>query len=209
MFLICNELIIELIRALVQCLAYGIQSSVSIRRQIVGFAEDIDIYFNMHPVVCLVVIGHFLECCVLYVDRIEYVYVFIIEQFEYLIRCKLLMALVRDAFHHIADFFPHFYWKHISEILFEDVCYTALSGLTVYAYDICFIFSSHIMRIDRKIRHAPSFQIVILSEVHSLCYGILMGSGECSKYQLATIRLARRYFEIREFFEHLHYVRHI
>ena len=110
------------------------------------------------------------------------------EQTEDLVRMKLFVLVIGHCFGCIAHSLAHFRRKVQAKLCLQYIAYTALSGLAVDTDNICVVVSSHICRIDRQIRNSPVLQISVLSPVHTLCDGILMRSGKCSKYKSSTVR---------------------
>ena len=97
--------------------------------------------------------------------------------FEYAvdqIRCKLFVSLVGYIFDKISYLFAHLLRQTDTEALFQDIVYTAFSGLAVDSDYVRIISSANILRIDRKIRNAPFIQVMLFSPCHSFCDRILM-----------------------------------
>src|SRR5699024_522239 len=69
----------------------------------------------------------------------------------------------------------------------QDISHTALAGLAVDTDNICVIISSQVCRINGKIWHSPMIRLFLLQPVHTFCNGILVRTGECSKYQSAAV----------------------
>ena len=68
-----------------------------------------------------------------------------------------------------------------SMALLQDVVYAAFSRLAVNTDDVGIVFSSHILRIDRKIRDRPFVTLLLLSPCHPLGDGILVGANAVVK----------------------------
>ena len=118
---------------------------------------------------------------------LNYIFIGSLKQSEDFIRMKLFMQMIRYSFGCITHSLPHFRWKIQTILGFQDIAYAAFSGLAVNTDNICIIITSHICRINRQIRHCPMVRIFFLDPVHSFCNGILMGSGECSKYKCSAV----------------------
>ena len=100
------------------------------------------------------------------------------------------MLLVGYVFHRVAHLFPHGIRKRYAEILFQNIIDAALAGLAVYADHIGIVRPSHILRIHREIGNAPDPEIFVLTPLHSLGDGILVGTREGREHQVSGIWLA-------------------
>ena len=111
------------------------------------------------------------------------------ELFHDLIRRNLTLLLC-DLLDHIRELLVHAAWKLESKEAVHNESNTALSGLAVDT-DHRLVLSSDIGRIDRQIRNLPDLALSFHKRMHSLVDSILMGTGECSKYQLSSVRMTR------------------
>ena len=84
------------------------------------------------------------------------------------------MRLIRHVFHQISHFLAHLLRKVDPMTLLQDIVDAALTGLAVDTDHIRIVSSSHILRIDRKVRNRPCIAFLLLSPGHSLGNGILM-----------------------------------
>ena len=69
--------------------------------------------------------------------------------------------------------------------------YAALAGLAVDSYN-GLVLPADIAGIDGKVRHLPVLPVPLVKSLHALVDGILMGTGKCSKHQLARIGMSGR-----------------
>ena len=99
----------------------------------------------------------------------------------------LLLGYLLD---NICKLFVHRLWQLEAKISIHNESDTALAGLGIDTHD-GLVLPSDIGRIDRQIRNLPDFALSLLHCLHALVDRILMGTGECGKYQLAGIRMSR------------------
>ena len=101
-----------------------------------------------------------------------------------------LALFLRNPLDNICKFLVHSLWKTESVEAVHDKGNPALAGLAVDAH-YRLVFPADIARIDRKVRHFPYAVCPLCKSLHSFVNGILMGTGECGKYQLSCIRMSR------------------
>ena len=99
--------------------------------------------------------------------------------------------LLCDLLDHIRELFVHAAWKLESKEAVHNESNTALSGLAVDT-DHRLVLSSDIGR-DRLGRYGTCQISLFLSISACIPFvdSILMGTGECSKYQLSSVRMTR------------------
>ena len=146
-----------------------------------------------------------------FIDAVWFCNIFkgLFEQIENFVRMKLFMLVIRNSFCGISHCLTHFRRKVKTEFGLKDISYAAFTGLAVDADNICVIISSHICRIDRKIRNIPVIRILVISPVHTLGNCILMRAGKCGKYKCTTVRTSFAYFHSGTFFIYFTDMRHI
>ena len=208
MLRVSDEFIIKGVWRLLKRIADSVKTSIADCLEFVFFISYTHFNFNNHTIVRLE-IRCLPEGGIRYIYRIEHIDIFLCKRLIYFNRRKLLVLSVGNILYHISDFFSHLLRYCISEVLFQNICYTALAGLAVDSDNIRLVFSSHILRIDRQIRHSPFVQLLVLSPFHTLGDSILVRTRERREHQLTAIRLSRVHLEVSVLFINLHNFRHI
>ena len=129
---------------------------------------------------------------VAFIDREDsfVIYIMIFKNVVYPVRSQLLVCFIGYIFYHVADFFTHFFRNADAKVLLQNVAYTAFSWLAVDTDNIFIVSSSDVLRIDWQIRYGPVISFFRFTPCHTFCDGILMGAGECGKYQISCIWLS-------------------
>ena len=183
MLLIDLEVEVESV-ILLQCICDGVQTAVSGSHDFLRFplvlrgdrGDDSVVLLEVH-----------LRNAVRTVDVFEAVD----EQLEDLVRCKLSVFVVGFGLDRVADSLAHKLRQPEPEVMFQDKCDSALSGLAVDADHVSVIVAADVGRINRNIRHGPGIESVLRVILHPLRDRILMGSGEGCKYKRAAVRASR------------------
>ena len=142
-------------------------------------------------------------------DRIADIHIILHKDLFDLVRTQFLLLVIRHALHHIAYILAHLRRKIEAELLLHDEADPALAGLAVDTDHISIVLSSHILRIERKIRNRPQIGIPVCPVFHTLRDRILMRAGECGKYQLTRIRSSLVYMHSGHTLIHLGKLRNI
>ena len=108
------------------------------------------------------------------VERRIYINVLVREYVKHLCGRELLVRVIGYALDRVSNSLAHLGRKHVTKIMLEQISYAALAGLRIDADNVGLVFSSNVLRIDRKIRNGPIAAGVILAPLHSLCDSILM-----------------------------------
>ena len=109
---------------------------------------------------------------------------------ELYLRKNYMITPAVSSLDHIGKLLVHALRKLEAVESIHNKGYAALSGLTVDTDDRL-VLSSDIAWIDRQIRNFPVLAVSFVESLHTFVDGIMMGTGECGKYQLAGIRMSR------------------
>ena len=208
MLCIVQQGVVESVRCLLQRVVYCVQTAVTCCSDFVNFSVDLNMHVYDHTVVGFVS-GHLAECSICNINCIEVVDVFLFEDVVDFLWCELFVSSVGNSLDHVAHFFSHCLWQVETEVVFQDVSYAAFAGLGVDSDNVCFVFSADVMRIDWQIWASPLMFAFFVSVFHTFGDSILMRTGECCEYQLATVRRTHWNFHVSEFFVHFYDFLHV
>ena len=144
-----------------------------------------------------------------YAVRFLYILECSLEQFENLFRHQFFVCMIGNRFCCIAHSLSHL-WRQIQTILcLQNISYSTLTGLAIDTDHIRIIISSYICRINRQIWNCPVIRIFFFDPFHTFCNRILMGTGECCKYQSTAVWASLIHFHTGIFFISFTNIRHI
>ena len=119
------------------------------------------------------------------------------------------MGVVGDLLDIITHFGCHFLGQLVTEVVLQDVGDAALAGLAVDADDVGLVFPVDVLGVQGQVGNGPQVLLGLLTELHALGDGVLMGAGEGGEDQLTGVRLPIAHGHAGDLLIELHGAGHI